>query len=337
MELRFAGGLTHRVPIEDSTQIGHARRVAQQLALEAGFDEVDTGRVALVCTELASNVLRHARSGEVHIAVVPGTRVRGVEVIAVDRGPGFVLAQCLPDGYSTAGSRGEGLGAIQRQAQVMDMYADERGAVVLARMYPRAFPGSDIRFGATQQLLADELVCGDGWAFAVHDKGRAAVLVDGLGHGALAHDAALACVEAYLEGPGDEPVALMGTLGAAMSSTRGGAVALARYDAATGALRFAGIGNVSASLQDLGGSRGLASYPGIVGGPTRRTQGFDFPAARGKLLLMHSDGLQSRWNLRDYPGLVTRHPAVVTALLYRDYNRGRDDVTVFAMTLEDRA
>ena len=205
MELRFAGGLTHRVPIEDSTQIGHARRVAQQLALEAGFDEVDTGRVALVCTELASNVLRHARGGEVHIAVVPGTRVRGVEVIAVDRGPGFVLAQCLPDGYSTAGSRGEGLGAIQRQAQVMDMYADERGAVVLARMYPRAFPGSDIRFGATQQLLADELVCGDGWAFAVHDKGRAAILVDGLGHGALAHDAALACVEAYLEGPGDEP------------------------------------------------------------------------------------------------------------------------------------
>ena len=51
---------------------------------------------------------------------------------------------------------------------------------------------------------------------------------------------------------------------------------------------------------------------------------------------MHSDGLQSRWNLRDYPGLALRHPAVVAALLHRDFTRGRDDVTVLAIRLEDR-
>lgn len=334
MELTFAGELTRIVPVEDVTQIGQVRRVAQQLAQQTGFDDTDAGRVALVATELASNVLRHARGGEIHIAVVPGQGATGVEVISVDRGPGFLLAECIPDGYSTAGSRGEGLGAIQRQAQVMDMYADERGAVVMARMYPRAYPQADIRFGATQQLLADETACGDGWAFALCDGGVVALVVDGLGHGPAAHEAAEACVMAFMESPCDEPVQSMGRLGAAMSSTRGGAVALARYDAQADTLRFTGIGNISASLQSFEGSRGLASHPGIVGGPTRRSQAFDFPLAGARLLLMHSDGLQSRWSLRDYPGLLTRHPAVITALLYRDFNRGRDDVTVFAIALE---
>ncbi|KAF1007860.1 MAG: Serine/threonine-protein kinase RsbT [Luteibacter sp.] len=337
MELTFTGGLTRNVPVEDATQIGHARRVAQQVAQQIGFDEGDAGRVALVATELASNVLRHARGGEIHIAIVPGHGTQGVEVTSLDRGPGFVLAECLPDGYSTAGSRGEGLGAIQRQAQVMDMYADARGAVVMTRLYPRAFPRADVRFGATQQLLADEPVCGDGWAFALCAQGAAALVVDGLGHGPAAHEAASACAMAFMEAPCDEPVETMGRLGAAMSSTRGGAVALARYDAQADRLRFTGIGNVSASLQSFEGSRGLASHPGIVGGPTRRAQAFDFPEAGGKLLLMHSDGLQSRWSLRDYPGLLTRHPAVITALLYRDFSRGRDDVTVFAIALEGRA
>ena len=43
---------------------------------------------------------------------------------------------------------------------------------------------------------------------------------------------------------------------------------------------------------------------------------------------MHSDGLTTHWRLDPYPGLATRHPAVIAAVLYRDFNRGHDDVTV---------
>jgi len=50
--------------------------------------------------------------------------------------------------------------------------------------------------------------------------------------------------------------------------------------------------------------------------------------------VMFSDGLQSRWNLRDYPGLIYRHPAIIAALLHRDYCRGRDDVTVLVLAME---
>jgi anti-sigma regulatory factor (Ser/Thr protein kinase) len=333
MELTFVGPATRIVALEEPTQVGQARRVAQQAAVEAGFDETDSGRVALVATELATNVLKHATSGAVHVAVVPGNGARGVEVVAVDRGPGFNLAECLADGFSTGGTRGEGLGAVSRQADVMDMYADARGSVVMARIYPKGSDRVDLLFGATQQTMEGEPVCGDAWAMAVSGGKHAFLVVDGLGHGLSAHDAARAGTDAFVEQPFSEPVSLLNSLHGAMTGTRGGAVAVAQYDAATDTLRYAGIGNISGSLATLEGSRGLASHPGIVGVQARRAQPFDFPGVQGKLMVMWSDGLMSRWNLRDYPGLASRHPAVVTALLHRDFNRGRDDVTLLAARL----
>ncbi|SAK57010.1 hypothetical protein AWB76_02388 [Caballeronia temeraria] len=43
---------------------------------------------------------------------------------------------------------------------------------------------------------------------------------------------------------------------------------------------------------------------------------------------MHSDGLNTRWELSRYPGLSMRHPSLIAAVLYRDHARGDDDVTV---------
>jgi hypothetical protein len=46
---------------------------------------------------------------------------------------------------------------------------------------------------------------------------------------------------------------------------------------------------------------------------------------------MHSDGLLTNWSLDAYPGLLTRHPALIAGVMYRDFRRGRDDVTVLAV------
>jgi anti-sigma regulatory factor (Ser/Thr protein kinase) len=337
MELTFTGTTTTVVPIEDETQVGQARRVAQQLAQVAGFSEADAARVALVATELSSNVFKHARGGEIHVSRVHGRDVVGIEVTAIDRGPGFDLARCLPDGYSTGGTRGEGLGAVQRQAQVLDVHADAKGAVVMARMYPKGAAQADLAYGASMHRLPDESECGDGWGLTYRDQSVCAMVVDGLGHGAAASVAAEACVRGYVANPCEEPSVLMAALNASMTGTRGGAVAVARYDRGSGALRYAGIGNIAASLQAPEGSRGLASHPGIVGLPGRPAVPFDFSSVQGRLLVMHSDGLQSRWSLSSYHGLVYRHPAVVAAVLYRDFNRGRDDTTVLAVRLEGGA
>ncbi|MDB6142233.1 MAG: transcriptional regulator [Pseudomonas sp.] len=334
MDLSLRSSLTQVLPIEDSSQIGHARRTAQKLAEQIGFDATDAGRVALVVTELASNILKHAQRGELHLRVLPRGAFQGLEVLAVDRGAGFDLHACLADGFSTGGTQGIGLGAVSRQADVFDVYADARGAVLLARFFQRVDKGKDYRIGITQHSLHHDPACGDVWAVAVHGQRISALIIDGLGHGEDAERGALAGAVAFNHEPFASPTLLLDDMHHAMKGTRGGALAVAQFDGGQNLLRFVGIGNIGASVIDAEKSRGLASHPGIVGLQYRKAQAFDYPQVNGQLLIMYSDGLQSRWNLREYPGLMHRHPAVIAALLHRDYCRGRDDVTVLVIALE---
>ncbi|MEX3776665.1 ATP-binding protein [Pseudomonas sp. MYb118] len=330
--MNISGSMTQVLPIEDSSQVGHARRIAQQVAEKHGFDATDAGRVALVTTELASNILKHASHGELHLRVVPRASSAGIEILAIDRAAGFDVDACLADGFSTRGTQGIGLGAISRQAEVFDVYADARGAALLARLYPRNDKARDLPIGISQHSLHNDPACGDTWHLAFDGPGISALVIDGLGHGPEAEQAAKAGEKAFAVAPFSDPTLLLNDLHDAMTGTRGGAVAVAQFDG--NALRFVGIGNIGASLIGPEKSRGLASHPGIVGGQFRRTQPFDYAQVNGHLLIMYSDGLQSRWNLQDYPGLVHRHPAVIAAILHRDFCRGRDDVTVLVIALE---
>lgn len=338
MEVNFSGALTRAIAIDEQTQVGQARREAQQAAVALGFDETHAGRTALVATELATNVLKHGRGGSLFISAVAGRGCIGLELCTVDRGPGFVLADGLQDGYSTQGTQGIGLGGIQRQTQWLDAYSDANGAVVVARLYPGARAAADLPYGGWRLALRDEPVCGDGWQLAWRDEGVAVTVIDGLGHGLAACDAANAGIAAVAQRTHASPADTLNAMHAAMSGTRGGAAAVAAFDAASGVLRFAGTGNIAASLIDEARSRGLPSHPGIVGVgvPPRTRTDQQFPDAAGRLLVMHSDGLQARWTLKDYPGLARRHPALIAAVLVRDYNRERDDASIVVLRLGDR-
>jgi len=332
--MNITGTLTDVLLIEDSSQIGHARRTAQKLAEHIGFDATDAGRVALVATELASNLLKHAARGELHLRTLPFKNGQGIEMLAVDRAQGFDVQACLADGFSTGGTQGIGLGAVSRQTDVFDVYADSRGAVLLARLYPRTHTVADLRLGVSQHSLARDPACGDVWHLAFDGPNLSALVIDGLGHGEDAEHAARAGEKAFARTPFASPVLLLEDIHQAMIGTRGGALAVAQFDAQRDKLTFTGIGNIGASLIAPDKSRGLASHPGIVGGQYRKAQPFDYAHVNGQLLIMYSDGLQSRWNLHDYPGLVHRHPAVIAAVLHRDFCRGRDDVTVLVVALE---
>ena len=332
--MNINGSLTQVLLIEDTSQIGYARRTAQRLAEQHGFSESDAGRVALVVTELASNLLKHAGRGELHLRVLPRQGDAGIELLAVDRAKGFDLEACLTDGFSTGGTQGIGLGAVSRQADVFDVYADHRGAVLLARFYPRNNRQPDLLYGVSQHSLHNDPACGDVWHLAYHGADISALIVDGLGHGEDAELAGRAGEQAFARAPFSAPTMLMEDLHRDMIGTRGGAVAFAQFHGDRANLSFTGVGNIGASLLTADKSRGLASHPGIVGVQYRKAQPFDYAHVNGHLLIMYSDGLQSRWNLQDYPGLVHRHPAVIAAILHRDFCRGRDDVTVLVVALE---
>ena len=112
------------VAIREQSQIAEARRKAIQLASIANFSERDCGRLAIVVTEAATNILRHGGGGEIVLDARSCDHGGEVNILALDGGPGMANVQdCLRDGVSAADSAGTGLGAIQRQSDHFDIYS----------------------------------------------------------------------------------------------------------------------------------------------------------------------------------------------------------------------
>src|SRR5258705_5863131 len=185
------------VPVVDESQVGEARRAMAALAQGAGLDSTAAGIAALVTTEAATNLVKHAGGGEILLRAVDD----GVEVIALDRGPGMAdVSASLRDGHSTAGTQGNGLGAIRRMATTFDIYSGAgQGTAVLARIRPRPAPRTEARLevGAVSLPKSGETVNGDAWLAGSTARGARILVVDGLGHGPMANDAAQAAVDAF--------------------------------------------------------------------------------------------------------------------------------------------
>jgi anti-sigma regulatory factor (Ser/Thr protein kinase) len=323
------------VPISEASGVSEARRAAALLATSLGFGETAAGELALAVTEAASNIAKHAREGAIVTRVLERAGTLGVEVMAIDKGPGMAnLAASMRDGVSTTGTPGAGLGALRRRAEAFDVWS-RPGSCTLLRfeIWSKAVPASGVALnaGVISTPKPGEDVCGDAWA-VLQGRGRLIVLVvDGLGHGLEAQTAALAALEslqskAHLDAPN-----LMDALHGALRPTRGAAAALAMLQPESELCTFCGVGNISGSIRADGVSRSMVSNNGTLGHSVRRIQDFQYPFPKGSLLVMHSDGLGTHWNLGAYPGLEARHPAMIAAALYRDHNRGRDDVTVLAL------
>jgi anti-sigma regulatory factor (Ser/Thr protein kinase) len=333
MEVNGASSTAQALPVQDGTAVGSARRAAVALAEASGAPEAVTARVALVATELATNLVRHGGGGT--LIVQRSADEPGLELVALDRGPGISrLEEALRDGFSTGGTPGTGLGAVTRMADHCEVFsAPGLGTIVLARFAigrgGRTREGA-VTVGGISLPCPGETVCGDAWAARAVGDRVVLMVVDGLGHGSAAAAAANEAVRLFVERVQVPAEQLMAEVHDALRPTRGAAVGIATIHVGSGRLGFVGVGNISGIVQRDGESRSLVSHAGIVGHQCRRIQEFAYPWASGNLLMLYSDGLQTRWQLSRYPGLTERHPTIVAAALYRDHVRGRDDVTVVA-------
>ena len=319
--------------VTDRSQVSEVRQAARVAAERAGFGETDAHRAGLVATELATNLVKHSGVGGQLLLRACSGPAPEIELIAVDRGPGIAnVAQSLADGFSTAGSAGTGLGAIRRIADVFDIYSlPGNGTVVLARVRSEATevarpPAFEV--GGISVAMPGETICGDGWT-AVSDRGRAIIgVVDGLGHGKYAAEASAAALRAMAAPMLGSSVETLSAMHDAVRHTRGAAGTVVSVDPRATMVTAAGVGNVSAVIVADEKMRQTVSLGGILGHQVRQFRQYQYPWSGGAMLVMHSDGLISHWSLEPYPGLRQRHPVVVAAVLYRDFQRGRDDVTV---------
>ena len=315
--------------VGDSSQVSEARRAAVRLAAETGLGEEATGKVAIVATELAGNLARHAGGGEILVRRVERDGACGVEVMAVDKGPGMAdREKCFRDGYSSIGTSGIGLGSVTRLADRWDVYTMPGQGTVLAAQITRKMrerAASRLEVGAVTTAMKGDEFCGDNWAHSWNASLERFLAVDGLGHGEFAAEAADEARRVFHEKEGCPLLEMMQAIHNALRKTRGAAVAIAELDLEKGLARYVGVGNISSCIVHNEATRSLVSQNGIVGHDIRKLQEFQFPWHQGALLVMNSDGLHSRWDLRKYPGLQMRHPSVIAGVLWRDFTRGRDD------------
>jgi anti-sigma regulatory factor (Ser/Thr protein kinase) len=321
------------IQVSESSQTGEARRKVLAFAEERGMDESRRGSVALATTEMATNLVKHAGRGHILVQRMEAREDSGLRVISVDKGPGISdLSKALSDGHSTAGSLGTGLGAIKRLSDAFEVYSPPGcGTVMSAEFWQRKHPviqQPDLQIAVVSEPIHGEDLCGDGWGIRALADTTILMVVDGLGHGILASEAAREAERILATGGKDSLLDILRDTHDALKKTRGAALGLAKIDTHKGLLTFAGVGNIGASIVVAGSSRSVASHNGIVGQVMERAQEFSYPWNANSILVMHSDGLATRWSLDSYPGIWNKTPGTIAAILHRDFSRGRDDVTV---------
>jgi anti-sigma regulatory factor (Ser/Thr protein kinase) len=316
--------------VEDPSAAAACRGAAAALAGRLGFTEARTGELTLAVTEAASNLHKHAVQGSMLLRIARGGGRPGIEMVTIDAGPGLRdTSAALRDGHSTSGSLGIGLGAIARLADFCDVYSVPGHGTALVARFWLAPPTAPVRYAGLVRPITGETECGDVFGAVQTAAGVTGVLCDGLGHGPLAATAATEAVAAVLEDPAAGPAALVERVHRRIAHTRGGAIAVVEVTGS--AVRFAGLGNIAATVLADGTRRGMLSVPGIAGYQARAIRQFDYTAPPGAAIILHSDGLSARWDASALPGLNLRDPLVVAATLLARAGTRRDDAGVLVL------
>lgn len=336
MEVTESLRQSQAISVRDQSHVGEARRLTIRLASDIGMGENDTGTAALVATELASNLAKYATSGQIVIRPLGPQADEGVEILSLDSGPGIAdLNRHLADGYSSGRTPGNGLGAVIRQSSQFDIYSHPGiGTGVMARIASRK-PAPEprvpqlVEYGVVSVPMAGERRCGDGWRVHQSSERVLLMLVDGLGHGDIAHEAAIKAAGVFDRHSKQGPGAMLSTAHERLRETRGAVMAVLESYPRDHSVVYAGVGNISACTIDNEGAKHMASVSGTVGYIARPKE-FRYSWSKPATLVMMSDGINSRWRVDNMPGLLGRHPSLVAGMLYQLYNRGRDDATVLA-------
>jgi anti-sigma regulatory factor (Ser/Thr protein kinase) len=317
--------------VEDVSAVAACRTAALGLADRLRFPAARADQLGLAVTEAASNLHKHAIEGSLWLGVNRDGDPPGIDVVTIDTGPGLAdVAAALRDGHSTAGTLGIGLGAIRRLADFCDLYSRPgHGTALAVRFRGAADRPSRPRWAGLIRPITGETECGDAYAAVQAGDTVTAVMCDGLGHGPLAAAAAAEGVAAFLDDPAGDPATLLGRMHRRMSGTRGGAVGVVQLGGGTA--RFAGLGNIAASVLSPGRRKNMISIPGIAGLQARTIRQFDYELPPGAAVILHSDGISARWEAAALPGLEARDPLLIAAVLLGAAGIHRDDAGILVV------
>jgi len=272
-----------------------------------------------------------------------GSRV-GIRMVFVDKGPGIPdIEQAMTDGFSTGKALGQGLPGTKRLMDECEIRSNcdspgllsgDRcrkpvGTVITARKWleDKSAPGHFV-YSVNSRPCPGSPDNGDGYFVAEDPDGLLLAVVDGLGH---SHEAAKASGKAveYLSLNRKKDLApLLAGLHGALRNTRGAAVTLVRVCLAGRKLLHAGVGNVETRIYPRSKSC-LLPKPGIIGvGKLPGIKVSTIPWTGDSTLVIYTDGISGRWDLRETPELLQEHVTYLCHSIFHDYARPHDDATI---------
>jgi anti-sigma regulatory factor (Ser/Thr protein kinase) len=334
MAHEVAAPLRRTIEVRHESSVGEARRAAKATGAAVGFLPETCEGIALATTELATNLIKHAQGGTLTLTpLAEGGRV-GLEVESVDTGPGIAdIEQALADRFSTAGSRGTGLGAVNRLMDELDITSRPGfGTRIVCRKWRREERASSRPCPLVVGVATRACHMGseNGDAFVVRQWADCLLVgvIDGLGHGPFANRAARTA-QAYVESHFDLPLEqIFRGAGRACRATRGVVMALARFDWGRGRLAFASVGNIEVRVFPLSQPFKFFIRRGVVGLNAPSAVVTEHPWPPGHVLVLHSDGLATHWAWKDFPGLTDLAAPAIAQELLRTLAKEDDDATV---------
>ncbi|GAB4093078.1 ATP-binding SpoIIE family protein phosphatase [Flaviaesturariibacter terrae] len=331
---------TLRLSAADRSYFAILKKEVHALAVSAGFGTQRLAELDIVVAEVVSNLGKHAGGGEVFVRAIEEKGFQGIELVAVDKGPGIAdLKSMMLDGTSTKSTLGHGLGAIQRLADQFQIYTQPAwGTLLLARLFDGDWKAPKTRVPVEIRSLVvpkpGETACGDGF-YAKESREHVKLLLgDGLGHGPEAALAAQKAIEAFRKCPDESPAAILRFIHQEVKRTRGLVATVAVFDIKKKQWSICGVGNIAARFFSPSGPRNHTPYNGIVGLNMPNTLNDQLiPYERGQSLVLCSDGIKTKWDLMALPGILRNDLALLNAALFKEFARQTDDMSVASCKL----
>jgi hypothetical protein len=173
-----------------------------------------------------------------------------------------------------------------------------------------------------------EKINGDAYFIKTHGHYTMFAVVDGLGHGQGAKQAADAALDSLNEWAGEPLEEVFAAVHDVLRATRGAVMGAAVTDTLRGEMHFAGVGNVSVRVFNAPEHVTPIPSHGTLGARMGRVRVWSQKWTAASMFIMASDGLSESWDIRAYPNLLERNPQLLAGILMRDYSRPNDDATV---------
>ncbi|PBJ10091.1 SpoIIE family protein phosphatase [Flavobacterium sp. ACN6] len=322
--------------IDDRSLIAFIKREIHNLALQLGFTPHRAAETDIIVAELTSNLIKYANGGELLYRAHLENGYNEIEIYCLDKGVGFEnVAKIMNDGYSSSNTLGHGLGSIKRLSNDFQIYSMKNWGCV---QYVRICEKPNLELPALQTGISHaaiavnypgEKICGDGYHIKYSTRGFQIFVGDGLGHGESAGEAIQAAIKIFKQSAETEPSAILRDIHSRVKKTRGLVGTIASVDYKSETWNICGIGNINTRIYNGLENKTYTPYNGIIGHNIPRTLNSTIvPYKRHQIIVMHSDGLRTRWNLNDMTSILKQSSSIIASALFKENVRGTDDATI---------